>query len=100
MIERVLADPKQDPNQNWLRFNILRTRCKSHGKICSLVIDGGSFENFVSKEMVDKLKLIVVSHPQPYSVSWIKRDNEVKIDKNALFLFLREKIIMMKFGVM
>ncbi|KAG6523183.1 hypothetical protein ZIOFF_013036 [Zingiber officinale] len=76
VIQKVLAAPKQDENRPWLRHNIFRTRCKSHGKVCSLVIDGGSFENFVSQEMVDKLKLTTIPHPHPYSVSWIKKDNE------------------------
>lgn len=87
VIQRVLATPKQDDNQPWLRHNIFRTRCKSHGKICSLVIDGGSFENFVSQEMVDKLELVTIPHPHPYSVSWIKKDNEVRIDKKCLVSF-------------
>ncbi|KAG6527173.1 hypothetical protein ZIOFF_009267 [Zingiber officinale] len=87
VIQKVLVAPKQDENRPWLRHNIFRTRCKSHGKVCSLVIDGGSFENFVSQEMVDKLKLITIPHPHPYSVSWIKKDNEVRIDKKCLISF-------------
>ncbi|KAG6503395.1 hypothetical protein ZIOFF_035708 [Zingiber officinale] len=87
VIQKVLAAPKQDENRPWLRHNIFRTRCKSHGKVCSLVIDGGSFENFVSQEMVDKLKLTTIPHPHPYSVSWIKKDNEVRIDKKCLISF-------------
>lgn len=87
VIQKVLATPRQDNKGDWLRHNIFRTRCKSHGRVCSLVIDGGSFENFVSEEMVDKLKLKVVPHPHPYAVSWIKKDNEVKIDKKCLVSF-------------
>lgn len=87
VIRRVLAAPKQINNQSWLRHNIFRTKCRSQGKICSLVIDGGSFENFVSQEMVDKLNLATVAHAHPYSVSWIKKDNEVRIDKKCLVSF-------------
>ncbi|XP_012857067.1 PREDICTED: uncharacterized protein LOC105976345 [Erythranthe guttata] len=87
VIQRVLAAPKQDSDENWLRHNIFRTRCKSHGNVCSLVNDGGSFENFVSQEMVDKLRLKVVPHPRPYAVSWINKDNEIKIEKKCLVSF-------------
>ncbi|KAG6478336.1 hypothetical protein ZIOFF_061775 [Zingiber officinale] len=48
VIQKVLVAPKQDDNKPWLRHNIFQTRCKSHGKVCSLVIDSGSFKNFVS----------------------------------------------------
>ncbi|KAG6527854.1 hypothetical protein ZIOFF_009988 [Zingiber officinale] len=82
VIQKVLAAPKQDENRPWLRHNIFRTRCKSHGKVCSLVIDGGSFENFISQEMVGKLKLTTMPHPHPYSVSWIKKDNEIVYGRN------------------
>lgn len=87
VIRRVLAAPKQEENQEWLRHNILKTRCKYHGKVCSLIVDGGSFENFISQEMVHKLNLKVDSDPQPYSISWINKNNKVEINKKCLVSF-------------
>jgi siroheme synthase (precorrin-2 oxidase/ferrochelatase) len=42
----------------WLRNNIFHTRCTSHGKLCNVIIDGGSCENVVVATMVEKLKII------------------------------------------
>ncbi|KAL4204571.1 hypothetical protein AMTRI_Chr01g110540 [Amborella trichopoda] len=44
---------------------------------CNLIIDGGSCENIVSQEMVDKLKLNTETHPEPYMIAWFKRGNEL-----------------------
>ena len=49
--------PERNFGDSWLRTNIFRTRCTSGGKVCQVIIDGGSCENMVSKEMVDKLNL-------------------------------------------
>ena len=42
----------------WLQNNIFHTRCTSHGKVCNIIIDGGSCENVVAAIMVEKLKII------------------------------------------
>ncbi|KAM1763574.1 hypothetical protein EV2_002937 [Malus domestica] len=66
VIHQVFSTPKSKSNEDWLRSSIFKTRCKSHGKVCTLVIDGGSCENIVSQDMIDKLKLQTEPHPQPY----------------------------------
>ena len=38
--------------EDWLQSNVFHTRCTSKGKVCSVIIDSGSFENCVSMEMV------------------------------------------------
>ena len=35
----------------------------------------------ISQDMVNKLKLDVTPHPNPYSMAKIKREEELKIDK-------------------
>lgn len=62
----ILVEPPQ-------RKSLFRTNCKSHGKVCKLVIDFGSTKNIVSREMVDKLKLEKIPHPNPSHVSWLKK---------------------------
>ena len=52
----------------WLRNNIFHTRCTSHGKVCNVIIDGGSCENVVAATMVEKLKLKTEDHPEPYKL--------------------------------
>ena len=40
-------------------------RCTSRGKVCKVIVDSGIYENRVSKEIVDKLKLHCETHPHP-----------------------------------
>lgn len=55
MIQRALATPKVESNEDWLCSNIFKTM--SNGKVSTIVIDGGGYNNIVSQEMVNKLKL-------------------------------------------
>jgi hypothetical protein len=77
--------PKKEKRQSsgnedsWLQTNIFRTRCTSVGKVCQVIVDSGSCENMVSKEMVDKLKLHRETHPHPYRIARLKKWNEVTI---------------------
>ena len=93
MIRRAMVIPGKEENKSsgnedsWLRTNIFRTRCTSGGKVCQVIIDSGSCENMVSKEMVDKLKLHCEQHPRPYRIAWFKKGNEVTVNKRCLIKF-------------
>ncbi|XP_071726871.1 uncharacterized protein [Rutidosis leptorrhynchoides] len=71
----------------WLRNNIFRTKVTSKGKVCTMIIDGGSCENVVSTEMVEKLSLTPEDHPEPYQLTWLKRGNHIKVTKRCLVQF-------------
>lgn len=43
------------------------------GKVCKVIIDLGSTDNFISIEMVEKLKLRRIPHASPYKVSWLNK---------------------------
>ncbi|GJS12981.1 RNA-directed DNA polymerase [Tanacetum coccineum] len=86
VIKRTMsAVVKQD--ESWLRHNIFHTRCTCEGKICNVIIDGGSCENVVSDTMVSKLGLKTEHHPHPYTLSWFRKGNEVKVSKRCLVKF-------------
>lgn len=72
---------------SWLRNNIFRTKCTAKGKVCSLIIDGGSCENMVASSMVEKLALLVEPHPEPYQLTWFKKGNIVKVNQRCLVQF-------------
>ncbi|GJT00100.1 reverse transcriptase domain-containing protein [Tanacetum coccineum] len=74
-------------DESWLRHNIFYTRCTCEGKVCTVIIDGGSCENVISTTMVDKLSLKTEEQPQPYKLSWFKKGNEVKVSKRCLVKF-------------
>ena len=63
------------------------SRFKSKGKCCDVIIDGGSTDNLVSKEMVSKLKLKREKHPQPYQIAWVQDDHKVLVSEQCLVNF-------------
>ncbi|CAL9121046.1 unnamed protein product, partial [Musa textilis] len=69
------------------RENIFHTRCTINGKVCSVIIDGGSCTNVASTNLVDKLKLPTTKHPQPYKLQWLNQGNDLKVTKRALISF-------------
>nr|GEZ57252.1 RNA-directed DNA polymerase [Tanacetum cinerariifolium] len=60
---------------------------RAKGKICTVIIDGGSCENMVSTTMVEKLGLSIQNHPDPYQLTWLKKGNLVKVTHRCLVLF-------------
>ena len=69
------------------RENIFHTRCSVEQKVCSLIIDGGSFTNVASKYLVDKLGLIKTPHPWPYRLKWLNDKTELKIAEQVVVSF-------------
>nr|XP_016468516.1 PREDICTED: uncharacterized protein LOC107791043 [Nicotiana tabacum] len=56
VIQRILNAEHEDEESSQ-REALFHTRCTSHGKICSVIIDGASCTNAVSEEMMTKLSL-------------------------------------------
>ena len=52
-----------------------------------VIIDNGSFKNAVSLAMVQKLKLEIIPHPNPYQLCWLQKGNEIKVSKSCLVSF-------------
>ena len=74
----------QEPSQ---RKNLFKTRIKCKERVCNLLIDLGSTENLVSKEMVQKLELERIPHPYPYNVSWLTKGQQTLVTKKAMVEF-------------
>ena len=55
--------------ENWLRSNVFHTKCSSKDRVCLVIIDSGSFKNYVSLEMVQKFNLKMDPHPKSYKLS-------------------------------
>ncbi|GJR32797.1 reverse transcriptase domain-containing protein [Tanacetum coccineum] len=89
VIQRVLnvAVSKSVNDNLWLRNNIFRTKCTSKGKIYDMIIDGGSCENVVSTYMVEKLGMKTEDHLEPYQLTWLKKENTIKVSKRCLVQF-------------
>ncbi|PKU68071.1 RNA-directed DNA polymerase [Dendrobium catenatum] len=84
VIRRVLNNQKDVLEQ---RHNLFRTRCTIQGKVCQVIVDGGSCENVASSILVDKLQLKTEEHPTPYQLSWIQKGSVVKVTKRCLITF-------------
>jgi hypothetical protein len=46
-----------------------------------VIIDGGSYNNLASNDMVDKLALITKPHPRPYYIQWLNNSGKAKVTK-------------------
>jgi len=82
------------------REAIFHTRCTIGGKVCSLIIDGGSCANVASKSMVEKLKLEATRHPKPYTLQWLNQGKVYTSLPVVLSHFPLEKAIRTRCGVM
>nr|GEW55176.1 putative reverse transcriptase domain-containing protein [Tanacetum cinerariifolium] len=98
VIQRALnVDASKTDNDLWLRNNIFHTKCTSKGKVCNMIIDGGSCENLVSTYMVQKLGLKEDDHPEPYQLTWLKKRNVIKGFKT---IKVQDRVIIMKGNLM
>jgi len=68
VLNHSLLTPRAPTEDEWLRNNIFRTTARIQGQFCSIIIDSGSMENFVSQRMVEKLKLKTQPLGTPYSL--------------------------------
>ncbi|XP_073056978.1 uncharacterized protein [Primulina eburnea] len=72
---------EEETNQ---RENLFHTKCLVSGKVCNIIIDGGSCTNVASLEMVEKLSFPTLKHPQPYRLQWLNDCAEVMVNKQVL----------------
>ncbi|KAL7596133.1 hypothetical protein Lser_V15G29757 [Lactuca serriola] len=69
------------------RENIFHTRCYVQGKVCSVIIDGGSCTNVASISMVEKLGIPTMKHQKPYKLQWLNDSGEVRVTKQVMVSF-------------
>ncbi|GJV09246.1 transposon ty3-I gag-pol polyprotein [Tanacetum coccineum] len=77
VIQHTLCSPKVSDSSQ--RNKIFQTKCLVKENICSIIIDGGSCKNLVSKALVKAFKLPTEPHPNPYQIGWIKKGPTLKV---------------------
>ncbi|XP_074292404.1 uncharacterized protein LOC141619274 [Silene latifolia] len=70
----------------------IRSRYTVQGRVCNLIIDGGSCTNVASTTMVNKLNLVTQDLSNPYKLRWLNTGAEVKVDKQCLVPFSIGKV--------
>ncbi|RDX92176.1 hypothetical protein CR513_25734, partial [Mucuna pruriens] len=69
---------------------VLVTRCLVQGKVCNMILDGGSCTNVASTILVEKINLQTAKHPRPYKLQCLSNIGEVKVDKQVSVPFAIE----------
>jgi len=69
------------------RENIFHSRCTIQGKVCSVIIDGGSYANVVSLIMIGKLGLQTMTHPHPYNIQWLNQSKGIQVNSRCFVSF-------------
>jgi hypothetical protein len=85
-VRRILGSQVREDDTTQ-RENIFQTRCLVQGKVCALIIDGGSCSNFASTRLVTKLHLETKSHPKPYKLQWLSESVDMLVDKQVEVCF-------------
>ncbi|KAL1217924.1 hypothetical protein V5N11_001815 [Cardamine amara subsp. amara] len=65
------------------RDNLFHTRCTINGKVCGLIIDGGSCTNVASSHLVKRLSLPTTPHPSPYKLRWLTDKNVITVSEQV-----------------
>ena len=83
MMRRVLVKIEKQAHEPAQRKSLFRTRCKSQGKCCKIVIDSGTTDNLVSIEMVEKSGLKRMKNPTSYKVSWLEKGHHLLVNEQC-----------------
>ena len=85
VLRKALSNLKGDKEEQ--RENILHYRCTVQRKVCSLIIDGGSYANVASLSTGEKLNLQAMTHPHPYNIQWPNQDKGLQVNSRCLITF-------------
>ncbi|CAL2273299.1 unnamed protein product [Prunus armeniaca] len=69
VLQRILLAPKDEGQLH----SIFHSLCSINNKVCDVIINNESCENFVSKKLVERLQLPMEPHISPYSPDWVKK---------------------------
>lgn len=47
VLRQVMTEPKLEEEEDWRRRSLFRTRLLSGGKVCNMILDGGSTKNII-----------------------------------------------------
>jgi len=83
VMRKVLLKPVKEADETAQWKALFKTVCKVHGKCCKVISDGGSIDNLVSTEVIEKLNLQKIKHPIPYKVYWFKNGHQLLVSEQC-----------------
>ncbi|XP_060168973.1 uncharacterized protein LOC132599772 [Lycium barbarum] len=87
VVRRNLSTISLENEEDVQRENLFHARCRVKGKVCSLIVDGGSCANVASQTLVEQLKLPTLKHSRPYRLQWLNECGELRVTKQVLVKF-------------
>jgi hypothetical protein len=69
------------------RSSIFQSECTIKDMVCKLIIDGGSFANVISSDVVHALSLSARRLPTPRYMQWMNQSGTLKITHKARVKF-------------
>jgi len=85
VLRRALSNLKGDKKEQ--RENIFHSKYTVQGKVCFLIIDGGSCVNVASLSMVEKPNSQATAHPYPYNIQWLNQGKGLQVNSRRLIFF-------------
>ncbi|RVX03295.1 Transposon Ty3-G Gag-Pol polyprotein [Vitis vinifera] len=92
VVRPLLTIPKGKGEEDWRRISIFQTCISCHGRLCTMIIDGGSSLNIVSQELVEKLNLKTERHPNPFRVAWVNDTSIPSKETEVIFALMARKV--------
>uniref|UniRef100_A0A1J3CPU8 CCHC-type domain-containing protein n=1 Tax=Noccaea caerulescens TaxID=107243 RepID=A0A1J3CPU8_NOCCA len=83
LVARRLLSTQIRTEEEEQRENLFHSRCLVKGKVCSMIIDGGSCTNVASEAMVEKLDLETQKHPEQYQLEWINETGNMSVKEQV-----------------
>ncbi|XP_074277790.1 uncharacterized protein LOC141601409 [Silene latifolia] len=83
LVLRRTLQANTDPITTKQREQIFHTKCQVKDKWCSVIIDGGSYTNVASTELVEKLALVTMVPPKPYNLHWLDDGSKLKVTRQV-----------------
>ena len=78
--------PRLNEEENWRHTSIFQTRVACQGRLCTLIIDGGSCSNLALDGLVEKLNLKTKGHLNPNQIEWVN-DTSILVSSRCLVTF-------------
>lgn len=83
VVRRALSGLVAPKNQEQ-REAIFHTRYTIGGKVCSVIIDGGSCTDVACKTLLCNLRLPAIPYPAAYTIQWLNQGKGIQISSKCL----------------